>query len=97
MLQLRDHMSKQMQPFQIKQWWLLGWKRTWCRRVGGPTSGNGSVVTVEVSNDQVGIRTATNTEDLHLLAAERMIGMSDGHPSPNSWGQWGSVLWVFLP
>jgi hypothetical protein len=27
-LQLLDQTSKQMQPFQIKEWWLLGWKRT---------------------------------------------------------------------
>ncbi len=73
LLQVLDQMSKQMQPFQIKHWWLLGWKRTWCRCVGGP-------------NDQVGISTATDTDDLYLLTIQRMMGMSDGHPSRNSWG-----------
>jgi len=86
LLQLLDQMSKQMQPFQIKQWWLLGWKRTWCRRVGGPTGGNGSMIPIEVSNDEIGISTATNADDLHLLTREWMMGMDDRHPSRNSLG-----------
>ena len=84
MLQLLDQMSKQMQPFQIKQWWLLGWKRTWCRRVGGPTGGNGSMIPIEVSNDEIGIRASTDTDDLYLLTIQGMMGMDDRHPSPNS-------------
>ena len=86
LLQVLDQMSKQMQPFQIKHWWLLGWKRTWCRGVGGPTGGNGSMIPIKVSNDEIGVRTATNAHDLHLLTVEWMMGMSDGHPSRNSWG-----------
>ena len=81
LLQVLDQMSKQMQPFQIKHWWLLGWKRTWCRGVGGPTGGNGSMIPIEVSNDQVGIWTTTNTDDFDLLTREGMMGMRDGHPS----------------
>jgi len=86
LLQLLDQMSKQMQPFQIKQWWLLGWKRTWCRRVGSPTGGNGPMIPIKVSNDEIGISTATNAYDLHLLTIEWMMGMDDRHPSRNSWG-----------
>jgi hypothetical protein len=43
------------------------------------------MVAVEVSNDEVGIRAATDTDDLYLLTIERMMGMRDGHPSRNSW------------
>jgi len=44
------------------------------------------MIPIEVSNDQVGISTATDTDDLYLLTIQRMMGMSDGHPSRNSWG-----------
>src|SRR5947209_3349698 len=96
-LKVLNATSQMAQSFQVKQWWLFRCKRLSSRCIASPAGRNGSVVAVEVSNDQVGIRTATNTDDLHLLAAERMRGMSDGHPSPNSWGRWGSVLWGCPP
>src|SRR5947209_5870356 len=96
-LKVLNATSQMAQSFQVKQWWLFRCKRLSSRCIASPAGRNGSVVAVEVSNDQVGIRTATNTDDIHLLAAERMRGMSDGHPSPNSWGRWGSVLWGCRP
>lgn len=92
-LKLLDQTHKLAQSFQVEQRGLLGWKGTWCGRIAGPTGGNGSVVAIEVPNDEIGIRTATNTNDLHLLATERVIGMGHRDPSRNSLGQWGSVLW----
>jgi hypothetical protein len=47
---------------------------------------HGSVVAVDVSNDQIGIRTTADTDDLYLLTIQGMMGMDDGHPSRNSWG-----------
>ncbi len=44
------------------------------------------MIPIEVSNDEIGISTATNAYDLHLLTIEWMMGMDDGHPSRNSWG-----------
>ena len=82
-----DTMSEVAQSFQIKQWWLLGCKSICCYRcVAGPTSGNGSMVAINMPNDQIGIRTATNADDLYLLTTKRMMRMDDGHPSPNSLG-----------
>lgn len=86
LLELLNHTSKLAESFQVKQWWLLGWKRIWCRRVGRPTGRNRSVVAVEVSNDEIGIWAATDTDDLYLLSIQRMMGMRDGHPSRYSWG-----------
>jgi hypothetical protein len=84
LLKLLNNTSELAESFQVKHWWLLGWKRIWCRRIRRPTGRNGSVVAVEVSNDQVGIRTAAGTDDLYLLTIQGMMGMSDGHPSRNS-------------
>src|SRR2546425_8095385 len=92
-LKLLDQTHKLAQSFQVEQRGLLGWKGTWCGRIAGPTGGNSSMVAIEVPNDEIGISTATNTNDLHLLATERVIGMGHGDPSRNSLGQWGSVLW----
>ncbi len=86
LLELLNHTSKLAESFQVKHWWLLGWKRLWRRRVGRPTGRNGSVVAIDVSNDEVGIRAATDTDDLYLLTIEGMMRMRDGHPSRNSWG-----------
>jgi len=84
--ELLNNTSKLAESFQVKHWWLLGWKRIWCRRVGRPTGRNGSMVAIDVSNDEVGIRAATDTDDLYLLTIQGMMGMRDGHPSRNSWG-----------
>ena len=86
LLELLNHTSKLAESFQVKHWWLLGWKRLWRRRVGRPTGRNGSVVAIDVSNDEVGIRASTDTDDLYLLTIEGMMRMRDGHPSRNSWG-----------
>src|SRR5258706_98180 len=61
-------------------------RSSWGRRVGRPTGRNGYVVAIDVSNDEVGIRAATDTDDLYLLTIEGMMRMRDGHPSRNSWG-----------
>jgi hypothetical protein len=84
--ELLNHTSQLAESFQVKHCWLLGWKRIWCRRVGRPTGRNGSMVAIDVSNDEVRIWAATDTDDLYLLTIQGMMGMRDGHPSRNSWG-----------
>ena len=84
LLKLLNNTSELAESFQVKHWRLLGWKRTWCRRVRRPTRRNGAVIAIEVSNDEVGIRASTDTDDLYLLTIQGMMGMSDGHPSRNS-------------
>ena len=86
LLKLLNTTSELAEPFQIKQRWLLKWKCIWCRRVRRPTGGNGPMIAIDVSNDQVGIWTTTNTDDFDLLTRQGMMGMRDGHPSRNSGG-----------
>jgi len=44
------------------------------------------MIPIKVSNDEIGISTATNPDDLYLLTIEWMMGMDDPHPSRNSPG-----------
>src|SRR5260221_6086508 len=92
LLELLNHTSKLAESFQVKHWWLLGWKRLWRRRVGRPTGRNGSVVAIDVSNDEVGILAATDTDNLYLLTIHGLISMSDGLPTLNAWGCMGIRL-----
>src|SRR5258708_12562763 len=92
--ELLNNTSKLAESFQVKHWWLLGWKRIWCRRVGRPTGRNGSMEAIEVSNDEVGIRAATDTDDFYLLTIQGMMRIRDGHPPPNSSPSCVSVLFV---
>ena len=83
-LKLLDATSEVAQSFQIKQWWLLGCKSFGGRCVAGPTGCNGSMVAINMPNDQIGIRTSTNADDLHLLTTKRMMRMGHCYPSQNS-------------
>jgi hypothetical protein len=42
------------------------------------------MIAIEVSNDEIGIRASTDTDDLYLLTIQGMMGMDDRHPSRNS-------------
>ena len=42
------------------------------------------MIPIEVSNDEIGISTAPDTDDLYLLTIQGMMGMDDPHPSRNS-------------
>ncbi len=66
-LKVFDTMSEVTQSFQVKQWWCLEYRNICCRGVAGPTGGNGSVIAVDVTDDEIGIRTPTNTDDFYLL------------------------------
>src|SRR5579871_5144082 len=45
-------------------------------------------------DDQIGLRAPTDTDDLHALAAQRVMGMGDRDESRRCLGLLGSVLWV---
>jgi len=83
-LKVFDTMSEVTQSFQVKQWWCLEYRNICCRGVAGPTGGNGSMVAINMPNDQIGIRTSTNADDLHLLTTKRMMGMGNSDPPRNS-------------
>jgi hypothetical protein len=44
------------------------------------------MIPIKLSNDEIGIRAAPDTDDLYLLTIEWMMGMDDRHPSQNSGG-----------
>ena len=86
LLDLFDHTGELTESFQVKHWRFLKGRAIWCGRITGPTGRNGSMIAIEVPNDQIGISTSTNANDFHLLTTEWMMRMDDGHPSRNSWG-----------
>ena len=65
---------------------------------GGPVSaahGDGGMVPVRESDDEIGIEASADLDDLDLLPAERVMGMGDGDESRRGLGGRGSVLAAF--
>ena len=65
---------------------------------GGPVSaahGDGGMVPVRESDDEIGIEPSADLDDLDLLSAERVMGMGDGDESRRGLGGGGSVLGAF--
>ncbi len=75
LLELFDHTSKLTESFQVQQRRLLGWNGISWGGIGRPTGGNRSMVAIQMSNDEIRIRTATHADDFHLLTTEWMRGM----------------------
>jgi hypothetical protein len=59
--------------------------------------GDGGMVAVRESDDEIGIEASADLDDLELLSAERVMGMGDGDESRRGLGEGGSVLGAFLP
>jgi hypothetical protein len=83
---LFNHLSEVAESFQVEQGWFLACKILGSRCVGRPTGGNGSMIAIKVSNDQIRIKTSTYTNDLDLLTAKRMMRMDHRYPFRNSLG-----------
>jgi hypothetical protein len=64
--------------------------------VVGAAHGDGGMVPVRESDDEIGIEPSADLDDLDLLSAERMMGMGDGHESRRGLGGGGSVLGASL-
>jgi hypothetical protein len=61
-----DHLAEAV---KIQQWRRARPKvGSWCSRIVGGAGGDGGMQAVGKADDEVRIRTPTNTEDLHLLA-----------------------------
>ena len=61
---------------------------------GGPVGaahGDGGMVPVRESDDEIGIEASADLDDLELLSAERVMGMGDGYESRRGLGGGGSV------
>jgi hypothetical protein len=54
--------------------------------IGGPTCCNGSMVPIDLPNDEIGIGTSPNTDDFYLLAIKRMMWMGYCDPFRTSLG-----------
>jgi hypothetical protein len=57
--------------------------------------GDGGMVPVRESDDEIGIEPAAELDDLDLLSTERVMGMGNGHESRRGLGGGGSVLGAF--
>jgi hypothetical protein len=57
--------------------------------------GDGGMVPVRESDDEIGIEPSAEPDDLDLLSTERVMGMGDGHESRRGLGGGGSVLGAF--
>jgi hypothetical protein len=65
---------------------------------GGPVRaahGDGGMVPVRESDDEIGIEPSAELDDLDLLSTERVMGMGDGDESRRGLGGGGSVLGAF--
>jgi hypothetical protein len=65
---------------------------------GGPVGaahGDGGMVPVRESDDEIGIEASADLDDLDLLSAERVMGMGDGDESRRGLGKGGIVLGAF--
>ncbi len=54
--------------------------------------GDGGMVPVRESDDEIGIEASAELDDLDLLSAERVMGVGNGHESRRGLGEGGSVL-----
>lgn len=63
-------------------------------RIVGPAHRDGSVGAIGQADDEIRIGSPTDTDNVNVLAAERMMRMGDGHRFRRWLGKRGSVLWV---
>ena len=95
----RDAIEEQAgltEPVEIEEV-IRPWRRLAVVR-GGPVSaahGDGGMVPVRESDDEIGIEASADLNDLELLSAERVMGMGNGHDSRRGLGGGGSVLGAF--
>ena len=95
----RDAIEEQAglaEPVEIQEVIRPGWGLAVGR--GGIVSaahGDGGMVPVRESDDEIGIEPSAELDDLDLLSTERVIGMGDGDESRRGLGRGGSVLGAF--
>jgi hypothetical protein len=65
------------------------------RGIVGAAHGDGSMVPVRESDDEIGIKASADLDNLDLLSTERVMGMGDDHESRRGLGGGGSVPGAF--
>ena len=95
----RDAIEEQAgvtEPVEIQEVIRAGWDLA-LRRGGivGAAHGDGGMVPVRESDDEIGIEPPAELDDLDLLSAERVMGMGDGDESRRGLGEGGSVREAF--
>jgi hypothetical protein len=90
-----EHLEDLTEAVEIKEMirprWPLILRRSEIIRVA---QGDGGMPPVGESDDELGIHSTPQADDLNLLAAERMMGMGDGDQSRRWLGRRGSALWA---
>ncbi len=90
---LPDPLRDQAQSLDREQRWFgrgeieINWPG-----VVGQTRCDGSVIAVGHADDEVRIGSSANTNDLHSLPVQWVIGMGDGYPIQSWFGKGGSLL-----
>ena len=91
-----EEQAGQTEPVEIEKVTRLG--RGLVVGRGGIVSaahGDGGMVPVRESDDEIGIEASADLDDLDILSAERVMGMGDGDESRRGLGGGGSVLGAF--
>ena len=92
----RDERSSLTQPRECKQGHRRKGGIVGARaRIIGPTHGDGGVIAIGETDDQIRVCTLAQTHDGDALTAQRMMGMDDRDGFRKSLGRWGSVLWGY--
>ena len=90
---LPDPLRDQAQSLDREQRWFGGGEIeiTW-PGVVGQTRCDGSVIAVGHADDEVRIGSSADTNDLHSLPVQWVIGMGDGYPIQSWFAKGGSLL-----
>jgi hypothetical protein len=92
-----DELGRLAQTLEIQQVMDCRWRRGMIRGcVTCAAHGDGGMVAIRKTNNEIRIGTSANTNYLDLLTAERMAGMNDGDKFRRRLGRTGSVLWASL-
>jgi hypothetical protein len=90
---LPDPLRDQAQSLDREQRWFGGGEIeiNW-PSVVGQTRCDGSVIAVGHADNEVRVGSPANTNDLHSLPVQWVIGMGDGYPFQSWFGKGGSLL-----
>jgi hypothetical protein len=90
---LRNPLSNVPKPLNREQGRLCRALISWrCSGVIGQAGCNGSMIAIWHADDQVSIWSSSNTNELHALTVQGMMGMDHRHPFQRWLVKGGSVL-----
>ena len=92
-----EHLEDLPQAVEIQE---VNWPgrgiNLWWREIIGAAQGDGGMPSVGESDDEIGIDSPTETNDLDALSTEGVMWMGDGDESRRRLGRRGSALGAFL-